>query len=92
MGLTIEALMGKPKDDDDPESPMGSDGDDFSDLSPAQVVEHLHASSEAAIKAVSEGSPVAFAKALEAMVKLFELKGDDAAPPSEEEEAPESGG
>jgi hypothetical protein len=101
MAIDITALMGHPKDDsemeDAPPSSKDVGGDeDFEDLTPAQVVEHLHASSEAAIKACQEGSPVAFAKALEAMVKLIELKGDheDSGAPEDDgdtEEAPTEG-
>ena len=95
-GLTIEALMGhKPDEEDESPAPAkGGDDMDFDDLSPAEVIEHLHAASESAVKACQEGSAVAFAKALEAMVKLIELKGDSKMPEDdggdEEEGAPES--
>ena len=86
---SIAVLLGKKDEptDDKPSKPdLESDDDDYSDLSPEEIVEHQHAAAEAVISAIKEDSTVDLLKALKTLDSLFEVEKDGKPEDCSEEE------
>jgi hypothetical protein len=83
-GADVALLLGKANkhpmmgEEEAPES--SEEGEDFEDLSPEEIVEHLHAAAEGAIKATEEKSPQAYLKAQKAIFGLLEAQKDAGEP------------